>query len=118
MDVRTGNPEDADLLVTALREGEDPPVRGAKPEPGHVAVTGEGLVVGVGAATSEDVRVAAAAAVRRARERAAASLGWAGPEPAAFVEGAVLAAYAFTEFKSEAPEPALEALVVAEDASE
>ena len=40
MDVRTGDPKDADLLVTALREGEEPAAPGAKPKPGHLAAAG------------------------------------------------------------------------------
>jgi len=116
VDVRNGNPSDAELVARGLAEGEQPGVPGAKPKPGHLAPDGDGLVVGIGPGSAEDVRVAAAAVVGRARERAARTLGWDGPEPAAFAEAAVLSAYEFTAFKSEPPEPSLDAVIVREGA--
>jgi leucyl aminopeptidase len=114
--VRSGDPAEAETVASGLRRGEDSPLPGARARRGHIAADGNRLVVGVGEGTPEDVRVASAAVVRRTREMGSRSLGWEGPQPGAFVEGALLAGYRFTAFKSAVSEPGLEELVVAEGA--
>jgi leucyl aminopeptidase len=108
-----GDITSCDVVASALREGDEPPAGGDRARAGHVVQTdGRRLVVGVGGGSPEDVRVAAAAAVGRSRDLGAGSLGYDGPEPEAFVEGAVLAGYEYTAFKSEPPEARLAELVV------
>ena len=110
MHVRTGDPTEAELVVTA-ESGT-----GRTARRGHLAPAGDRLVAGIGEGGLEDVRVAAAAVVGRAKELGVGVLGWDGPQPAAFAEGAVLAAYEFAEFKSEPAEVTLRELVVREGA--
>src|SRR5688500_3382922 len=112
MRVRTGDPAEAQTPVAVVREGDEPGVPGAKARRGHLAVADRRIHVGIGDGEPEDVRVAAAAVVDRAKELATASVGYDGPHPDAFVEGAVLAAYEFTAFKSDPPEPSELDLVV------
>ncbi|MEA2124015.1 MAG: leucyl aminopeptidase [Solirubrobacteraceae bacterium] len=65
---------------------------------------------------AERARVVAATVVERAGELGIEKLAWDGPEPAAFVEGAILAAYRYDAFKSEAADDGLRELVVREGA--
>lgn len=66
---------------------------------------GGGLTVGLGERfDAEAARVVAAKVVERVGELGWESLAWDGPEPAAFVEGAVLASYRYDAFKSDPPE--------------
>jgi len=145
MDVLSRPPESAlesaDTVAIGLFEGEGTPAGApqaleeivssgeAKARRGAVALAhADGrrwLAVGLGARadlTPEHARVAAAAAVRRAREVSARTLCWLAPAEAddatvaALVEGTVLADYRFEHFKSstDAEEaPRLERLVVA-----
>src|SRR5688500_6368475 len=112
MRVRTGDPAEAQTPVAVVREGDEPGVPGAKARRGHLAVADGGIHVGIGAGEPEDVRVAAAAVVERAKELATGSVGYDGPHADAFVEGAVLAAYEFTAFKSDPPEASEPHLIV------
>ena len=105
MDVRAADPTEAELVATAAA---------GDVKRGRLAQEGDRLTVGLGEGTPEDARIAAAAVVGRAKELEVASLGWDGPQPEAFVEGAVLAAYEFTQFKSDAVEAPLRELVVRE----
>jgi leucyl aminopeptidase len=113
--VRAGDPAGAATQVVVVAEGADAPLPGAKAKPGKVASEGGRIAVGIGAGAPEDVRIAAAAAVGRAKDLGTESIGYDGPHPDAFAEGAVLAAYEFTAFKAD-PEPAsaLAELVVRE----
>jgi len=61
-----------------------------------------GLSVGLGEDFgAERARVLAAKVIERAGELGWDELAWDGPEPAAFVEGAVLASYRYDAYKSE-----------------
>jgi leucyl aminopeptidase len=116
---RSGAPEEtsADTRIVGLFEGEtlgDGPLGAlsssgeATGKPRTVAVThADGqrvIVVGLGKRDgfdAEAARVAGAVAAGRARELSARSLSWAAPgEPAALVEGTLLALYKFDRFKS------------------
>src|SRR5689334_8767345 len=111
---------DDGALTRLLESGE------ARPRFRHLAHTHAGgrrwIVVGLGARDAfepERARIAAAVALGRAREIGARVLCWELPHhvtdahAAALVEGTQLAAYAYTAWKSEAPDaPAPEELVV------
>ncbi len=78
---------------------------------------GGGLSVGLGDAFGpEPARVLAAKVLERATELGWEQLAWDGPEPAAFVEGAVLAAYRYDEYKSEPGDAGPGTLLVREGA--
>jgi leucyl aminopeptidase len=84
----TDDPTDADLVFSGApgeRFGRLQPADG-----GWSAGLGEGF-------DAEHARVLAAKVIERAGELGAGRVLWAGPEPAAFVEGAVLASYRFRE---------------------
>ena len=130
---------DADTVVIGVLEDEkihhdvDGVLNGlvtageAKPKHRHLAVTHAAgrrwILVGLGKRDEldgEKLRVAAAAALGRARELGAGRLCWEVPHKvdpemaAAIVEGTLLAAYRFDRFKSKPPENehALQALVI------
>jgi leucyl aminopeptidase len=79
------------------------------------------LAVGLGARDSFDgeaARLVAAAVVGRAAELGTTALYWDGPEPGAFVEGALLASYRYENYKTKDEEdksPRLDALLVRTD---
>jgi leucyl aminopeptidase len=113
---------DVDGVLSGLVAGGE-----AKAKHRHLAVAHAGakrwILVGLGARAEldgEKVRIAAAAALGRARELGAIRLCWevphkVGPEiAAAIVEGTLLTAYRFDRFKSKASEPEAElaALVI------
>lgn len=94
------------LRVRATSDDFDPAttVRGdAERKLGQVRPgDGGGLSVGLGGDfDAERARVVAAKVVERVTELGWDELAWDGPEPAAFVEGAVLAAYRYDAYKSE-----------------
>jgi leucyl aminopeptidase len=132
---------DADTVAVGLFEGEGTPAD-APPAVAELVASGEAranrgsvalahadgrrwLLVGLGARAQlapEPIRVAAAGALRRAREASARELCWLLPEggdgatAAALVEGTVLADYRFERYKSTEPpeeDRRLERLVVA-----
>ena len=127
----TDAPEDAsvDTVAVGLFEGDDPDERfgdgEAKAKPGHLALAHSEdkrwLSVGLGdreAFDGERARLAAAAVIGRSAELGTTALHWAGPEPEAFVEGAILAAYRYDAYKSDRDEerPGLETLSVGTEA--
>ena len=135
MRVRSGSPEGADTVAVGVPEGRRFELGAlqelldsgeARTTPRHVAVARhEGtryVLVGLGEQPSaERVREAAASVVGRAKELGTSVLAWDGPEPVAFVEGAVLSDYTFLEYKSgaDAEGPgAIEELVVSEGGEE
>jgi leucyl aminopeptidase len=120
----------ADTVAIGVFEGDEPPgplaalfdSGEARFKRKHLALThAEGkrwLAVGLGSRESFDgeaARIVAAAVVARAAELGTRTLLWDGPEPAAFVEGAILASYRYDAHKSskdDEPEPSLDSLLV------
>jgi len=116
----------ADTVAVGIFEGEAVDDRfdagEAKAKFKHLALAhSEGkrwLLVGLGDRErfdAERARVAAAVVHARSMELGARVLFWEGPEPAGFVEGAILAAYRYEAFKSERDEDdphALKSLLV------
>jgi leucyl aminopeptidase len=90
--------EDADVVFAGVFSDDDE-------ELGKFKRLRPGWTVGLGERErfdAERARVVAAAVVGRAQELGAERLAWDGPEGAAFVEGALLAAYRYDTYKSDA----------------
>ena len=107
-----GGPGDGELAFTGVFAGDDGErgkARRLRP------ADGGGWTVGLGDAErfdAERARATAAAVLARATELGARAIHWDGPQPAAFVEGAVLAAYRYDAYRSEPGEAGPEALAV------
>ncbi len=132
---------DADVVAVGLADGEELPAELAQAPGADDVKTGfkkltllrperpaRLLVVGLGKPEdldAERLRVAAALAVKRAREHEARSIAWLAPADgpggpaaaAALVEGSILAAYRFDRYRSQDPDdpkpPELESLTIA-----
>jgi leucyl aminopeptidase len=107
--------EDADVLFTGVFAEDD----AARGKFRRLRPAGAGWTIGLGERErfdAERARSVAAVALERATELGAEKLAWDGPEPAAFVEGAVLAAYRYDAHKSEPGEDGPRELVVREGA--
>lgn len=98
------------LRVRATSDDFDPAVTvTGDPDrnPGQLRLgDGGGLSIGVGdALDAEGARVLAAKVIERTSELGWESVAWDGPEPAAFVEGAILAAYRYDARPADDDEP-------------
>ncbi|MEJ7894795.1 MAG: leucyl aminopeptidase family protein [Solirubrobacteraceae bacterium] len=112
----TDDPTDTDLVFTGVFASDD----SERGKPQRLCPSdGSGWTIGLGEQgrfDAERARVAAAAVIGRATELGAGTVYYDGPEPAGFVEGALLSAYRFDRYKSEPGDPGPETLVVRTDA--